>query len=254
VTYYSRWHWWHLSHWLDWLTGLHWWNFWSRLNGTLYGIRAHHPENYNRPIFAYGGKTFQQPWTKRIEEHLWGRHYGNTPHAWVDTVYGYHPNGDVTDVIAAGGAYIIWHGRCSPFGLWWREILMIWTKRPYYNSIWNTGNRRRIVKSVAVAQRAARDMGLASSGANVVRRTLSGAYLVKWFLLAAVLTLFIPGLPGWDYAAPAVGWIVDHRGDLGAFLILAAGARFVTTLKPRRRRRKSSTRTRSSSKRRTPLL
>src|ERR671939_337545 len=99
------------------------WNFWSRYNGALYGIRAYHPTT-GQVITAYTGKTFQ-PWKTRIRQHLWGdARYGNKPKPFADTVLGWRPNGTVEEVIAAGGAFLIQRQRpISPMGLWYREIV-----------------------------------------------------------------------------------------------------------------------------------
>lgn len=230
------------------------WNCWSRYTGSLYGIRCAHPTT-GRLIFAYGGKTFQ-PWETRIRQHLWGGgRYGSVPKPFADTVPGWRPNGTVEEVIAAGGAFLIWQGRVSPMSLWCREILFaIWLRRPYMNDCWNKANPRRIPISVQYRQREARDRGEAYSGAGrisrahlawlSVRRSATvavAAVAVIGLMVVALVTGFLAAaVAGVGVAAGAsvdgVVWAATHRHEVGTGLLVVAGVWFVTTLKPARRR------------------
>jgi hypothetical protein len=182
-------------------------------------------------IRAYAGKTFQHPWEKRIDQHLWGRgKYGNPAQPWADTILGWTPGGTVDQVIAAGGCRLVWSGRCSPFGLWWREILMIWVMRPKYNYQWNRGNRSRIEKYKATAQRTQRDQrdqrvarvaaaalppGVSSAPASVAQRW---AAFTAAGIAAVVL---VPGGPG--VVAEGFRWGRDNAlGLVGLVALLVA--------------------------------
>lgn len=151
------------------MSGLRSWNFWSPINGTLYGYRAWHPDDFllqlqgaairPRVVYAYGGKTTRRDWRARAEEHMWGGgRYGSTQDAWADTVLGWRPDGTVEDVMAAGGYWNIWQGRTVPLLLSIGEVLIaIKMRRPYYNYQHNQRNRRRIPIPVQEEQRELRD-------------------------------------------------------------------------------------------------
>lgn len=179
------------------------WNFWTVVNGTLYGIRGRHPRGW-RTVSAYGGKTTRRPWTERLDEHLWGRgRYECVPKPWADTVPGWRPNGTAQEVIDAGGAFVIWQGRTVPLLLSWGEIVFaIWLRRPLYNVQWNQANTRRIKPSVAREQRAKRDLARGTTTAPV--RSSAGVLKVakRWMSVPVVsvaalstLLLLIPGVP-----------------------------------------------------------
>lgn len=184
--------------------GLHWWNFWSRHTGALYGVRGTHPR-WGRVVFVYGGKTFQRPWTARIEQHLWGGgRYSSVPKPWADTVLGWRPNGTVEECIAAGGVFLIMEPRkISPMGLWWREIVFaIWLRLPLYNVQWNLHNPRRVRPDVAREQRVKRDLsrvtnpvvvGSPGGALKVARRWVSAP--VAAMAVLSTLLLLIPGVP-----------------------------------------------------------
>jgi hypothetical protein len=205
--------------------GLHWWNFWGRIDGALYLLRGTHPRS-GRVIRAYAGKTFQHPWTKRIDQHLWGRgRYGNPAQPWADTILGWTPGGTVDQVIAAGGCRLVWHGRCSPFGLWWREILVIWVVRPKYNYQWNRGNRSRIEKYKATDQRAQRDQRRTRVAAATVAPGVSSSIPVSVAQRRAAFAgaglagvVLVPGGPG--VVVEGVRWGVNNA--LGLVALLAA--------------------------------
>jgi hypothetical protein len=164
------------------MTGLKSWNFWTVVDGTLYGYRAHHPDDYllllqgadiqPRRVYAYGGKTIRD-WRARAEEHMWGRgKYHNPAQPWADTVLGWTPNGTVDDLITAGGYFAIWQGRTVPLLLSLGEIFIaIKLKRPMYNHSFNLGNRRRIPIYEAENQRELRDLARREHGGVVPTRT-----------------------------------------------------------------------------------
>lgn len=239
-----------------------WFNFWSRRPGTLYGIRAYHPDDVEprfpweppltrppRLVLAYGGKSFQQ-YLDRLGQHLWSKsgRYTQQPKAWADTVPGWSPHGRPQDVVQAGGAFVIYQGLVSPFGLWWREILMILTRRPYYNVQWNRHNPRQIPKWVAEEQRVCRDKNIPYTQRGWDRGLWGYLYragqilagLLTVAVLAGVGWLFWPGHIGWV----TVAWCVANWRVLAVLLLLAGISAMVTKLKPRRRRRRSSSRSR----------
>lgn len=173
------------------------WNFWTRITGTVYGIRAHHPRT-GQLTFAYGGKTMQVPWTKRIEGHLFGT-WDQPPKPWADTVPGWRPAHTarerkqvVREVVAAGGVFVVWQAATVPLVLTWMEILFgIRLRRPLYNSQWNTLNARRITPVEARKQRARRDAG---RGRLPVRGGSSLRAVTGAVLLACGLTLLLVGV------------------------------------------------------------
>lgn len=158
------------------------WNFWTPVQGTLYGIRAYHPDDYMlqlqglsvtpRVIYAYGGKTWRR-WESRMNEHLWGGgQYNATPQPFADTVLGWRQDGTLDEVIAAGGVYPIWQGWTVPLLLSVGEVFYaIRIKRPYYNYQWNLGNSRRIPIPKAEDQRELRDVMRRGTGSGVKPRT-----------------------------------------------------------------------------------
>lgn len=184
-------------------------DIWSRYNGVVYLIRGHHPYT-GRTKRAYVGKTVQRPWTKRIDQHLWGRgQYHNPPQPWADTVPGWRPDGSVAEVIAAGAVKILWEGRCSPFGLWWREIFFILLLRPKYNYQWNRANSSRITKTKARKQRVMRDRVGTSYPAFAGELKVLHRWFVGVASLAVCALLLIPGVPTaveegvrWSWANP----------------------------------------------------
>lgn len=95
--------------------------------GTVYGLRVRDPRS-GRVVIGYVGKT-RRHWRTRIHEHLHGS-ADTPPKAWAPTV---------TE------PFVLWHSpRCTAFGLWWREVWFIRTRRPLYNIQHNTRNRRRV--------------------------------------------------------------------------------------------------------------
>lgn len=240
----------------------HWYCFWHKYYGSLYGLRVYHPTT-GRRTFGYGGKTFQK-WETRIEQHLWGGgRYSSVPKPFADTVPGWRPNGTVDEVIAAGGAFLIYQGRVSPWGLWYREVVFaIWLRAPLYNHSWNLGNPRRIPISVQYRQREARDRGEAYSGVGRIGRVHLAWLSARRSLTVAVATVAAVGVLGvalvagfLTAAATGVGdaagasvdgvvWAATHRREVGSGLLVGAGVWFVTTLKPRRRRPAQRSRTR----------
>jgi hypothetical protein len=167
---------------------------WSRHHGVVYLIRGHHPLT-GRVKRAYVGKTIQRPWTKRIDQHLWGRgQYQNPPQPWADTVPGWRPGGSVSEIIAAGGVSILWEGRWSPFGLWWREILLILLLRPKYNYQWNRANSSRITMTKAKNQRVSRDKVGVSFTALAGELRVLHRWLAGVALLAVGAVLLLPGV------------------------------------------------------------
>jgi hypothetical protein len=268
------------------MSGLKSWNFWTPINGTLYGWRAYHPDDYllllqganikPRVIYAYGGKTTQHPWTKRIEQHAWGRgRYDNKPQPWVDTVLGWTPNGTVTQLIAAGGVFTIWQGRTVMLLLSWGEILIaIKLRRPYYNHQWNQGNRRRIPIPVAEDQRELRDtlrgpkspiptrrrpQSTSRAGSTSWTHSMVMAfptarraaniplwigYYRRWLtllVLSGLVVLFWPGMPGADTAVGVRDWVSGHRNELIACVVFGTALVLAgpQMLKPQPRRRRT---------------
>ena len=215
--------------------GLRWWNFWSRIDGALYGFRGIHPRS-GHTVFVYGGKTFQRDWKDRIRQHLWGGgRYDSVPKPWADTVLGWRPDGTVEECIRAGGVFLIRKpSRVSPFGLWWREIIFaIWLRLPLYNVQWNLHNPRRIRPAVAREQRARRDRsrGLASPAVSRSVRSVGVATVVpssspvsavqRWAAFTAAGAAGVVLLPGGpDVVVTGVRWGWDNA--LGLVALLAA--------------------------------
>lgn len=263
------------------------WNFWTRVNGLLYGIRAYHPDDYllllqqqHRPnpipitpriIYAYGGKSIQR-WPTRLIQHLWGGgRYNSVAQPWADTVLGWRQDGTVEEVMAAGGAFIIWQGRTSPLLLSWREIVLaIKLRRPYYNYQWNRC-RRRIPKYTAESQRQIRDAarGVRSDvlprGRRPSRHQSSGqlplegvvtqslilpssmgmrvatgrawlSYLRRYMVLAVLGVVGLMCIPGWPVYNAGI-WVTDHGPELLGAVLVAGVVAFVG-LKPKKRRRR----------------
>lgn len=77
---------------------------------------------------AYVGKTFQRPWTKRVDDPVRG-HRATQP-------WGRH-------IVRSR---VLWSGNWTPFGLWWREILLIILLMPRMNYQWNRHAPWRITK------------------------------------------------------------------------------------------------------------
>lgn len=177
--------------------GLKSWNFWTRIIGTVYCLRAYHPVTGRLVRRAYIGRTMQVPWTKRIEAHLWGT-ADRLPQPWADMVPGWRPDGTVDEVTAAGGAAVIVQFRMVPLLLTWLEFWTIVWGRPMYN-VQHNRNPRRITRAEAVAQRQQRDRGLPVQG----RRNGLGVRLVGVVLLAAGLLLMM--------------LLVGGAGDLGGY-------------------------------------
>lgn len=169
------------------------WNFWTPILGTVYRIRAYHPRTGRLMRRAYVGRTMQVPWTKRIEAHLWGT-ADRPPQPWADTVPGWRPDGTVDEVIAAGGAVVIFQFRMVPLILTSLELWAILVCRPVYNDQRNRGNRRRITRAEAAAQRRQRDRGLPARR----HRNGLGLRLVGVALLAAGLLLMMLLVGGAD--------------------------------------------------------
>lgn len=237
-------------------------------HGTVYCLRVHRAGRW-RIVRGYIGQTRYRDYRKRVHQHLYGHWYNgewNPPKYWAHEVIDYYP---------------MWSGEhWSDWGLDTREFLCIRVFFPIHNVLLNLGNPRRVIPPPrdmrvyptpdqitaveryptgaplrpAVPQWPTDHHPVTRGGLIQSPRVFSGSFLVKWVALAAVLMMFIPGLPGWDVASNGVEWGLGHRGELGGALVLAGVAWWVTTLKPKRRRRTSSTRTRSRLKRRTPFL
>lgn len=214
------------------------WNFWSRHDSVVYGLRGTHPRT-GRLARAYVGKTIQKPWTRRIEQHLFGGgRYNSTPQPWADTVPGWRPNGTVDEVIAAGGAYIIWRGRWSPMGLAMRESLAIWGLRPLYNYQGNRRNRRRIEKYKATTQRMERDQTRARVAAAAALSAVPSSPVPVTHRLAAVAAVLLAAVvlvPGGTTLVAGVtrwGW-----GNALGLVALLAGV-VVACVVPKRIRAK----------------
>lgn len=195
----------------------------------LYLIRASHPRT-GRTIRAYVGKTTQRPWTKRIDQHLWGRgKYDNPAQPWADTVLGYSPDGTVRDVIAAGGVRVIREGWWSPFGLWWREILAIWLLRPRYNYQWNRANRHRITMNRAKEQRSYRNrFGISESGLARKIRWAKRLIILTPLVGVMLAVALVPGAP--NTVGSSVMWVYHNPFNL---LLLVMCLAWVTRV-PRR--------------------
>jgi hypothetical protein len=150
---------------------------WSRVQGTVYGIRCMdakgrrtlimgHPKSGVGYVGMYSGW-----WRERIRQHL----YGGGPHhckpkLWRVLVDGYDPNAVtlkqqrtvVDEIIRRGNAFIIWQKRRLRWNAkqgfywkhmrtfyWWvklRESWAILKLRPIHNILENTDNPRHIPK------------------------------------------------------------------------------------------------------------
>lgn len=126
---------------------------WSRVFGTIYGIKGEHPKK-RRTRTVYVGMTAQVPYTKRISQHLYGSH-GNPPKPWADTVPGYTEG--IKRVVTHGGCFVIWQKRCFYGYLKLRESWAFIWWRPVYNIQENTHRSSHIPKWKAEEQRAERD-------------------------------------------------------------------------------------------------
>jgi len=164
--------------------GLKSWNFWTPIRGTVYRITALNPSTGGRTWRAYFGKTAQDPWTKRIEEHLWG------PDAkdWADTVPGWRPRGNIHEVIAARGARIVVRFWMVPLILTVLERAVIVWGRPVYNDRDNRRNPRRVTISEAKRQRRSRDVQRAVPLVGAVARWFR---LLRQLAVLAVLCTLI---------------------------------------------------------------
>lgn len=220
--------------------GLKSWNFWTPITGTVYGVRGHWK---GRVRYIYGGKTTSVPWTIRIEDHLWARHWEKQPKWWAHTVLGYRPNGTVQEVIAAGGVFIIWQARTVPLILSLVEVIYaIKIKRPVHNRQWNTGNRRR--SRTADISELKWEQEMLASGLNVahpVRARSSGGLKVGLTIAGLfMLLMFLPGMPAGNAAADLVHSLMDNLPVLiGWVFIVLAGLYTITRTKRRRSRRRS---------------
>lgn len=180
------------------------WNFWTIITATVYQVNGYHPDDLvrgvQRPrvIDAYYGKTMQTPWTRRIEAHLWGAR-GEPPKSWADTVPGYRPDGPagraVDEVVAAGGARVVWTARSVPLILTWVEFVVIRWGRPYYNDRDNRDNPRRITKDEQIRQRAVRDGrrrgARVTAPVSIGLRTLAGVLVLAAGLALLVLAVMV---------------------------------------------------------------
>ncbi len=167
-----------------------WWNFWTPILGTIYGIYGYHPRT-GKLCYVYGGKTMQVPWTKRIRAHLWGTE-DTPPKAWADTVPGWRPDGKVHEVVAAGGAKVEWQARTVSLVLTLVEVqYAIRLRRPLYNDQHNRNNPHRIPKAEQLRQRAWRDAGMRRRPGLVsgLARLVAGVAL-----LALGLVMLVAGL------------------------------------------------------------
>lgn len=226
---------------------LHWYCFWRRYDGLLYGWRAFHPTT-GRLVYVYGGKTFQR-FETRIRQHMWGGgRYDSVPKPWADTVPGWRPNGTPEEIIAAGGVFLIRKpGLISPFNLWWQEIVFaIWLRRPYYNDKWNRANHRRIPISVQYRQREARDRGEVHSGVGHIGRAHLAWLSARRTVTVALSMLALVGVLAVTLTTGALGYGVDHiRGVVGVVLVGGGALMYVLTeAKPTRRRRRRRVTTR----------
>jgi hypothetical protein len=216
------------------VSGLKSWNFWTPINGTLYGYRAYHPDDFllqlqgasirPRVIYAYGGKTIRR-WEKRMEEHMWGGgQYDSKPKPWADTVPGWRPDGTVDDIIAAGGVYRIWHGRTVPLLLSLGEVVYaIKLKRPYYNHQWNLGNRRRIPLHKQENQRQLRDLTRGAASPVGIRARPRAVTRVNrsWVHNAATSS------PAVRRVTNIPRWIGYYQRWIALFVLTALGAMFL---------------------------
>jgi len=263
------------------MSGLRSWNFWTPIYGTLYSYRAYHPDDYllylqgsqitPRTIYAYGGKTTRRDWEARVEEHLWGGGaYDSKPDPWADTVLGWHPDGTVEQVMAAGGYRNTWQGRTVPLLLSIGEILIaIKLRRPLYNHQWNLGNRRRIPIYMQEDQRQLRDLARGPGSPVPVRgrpraksrnqsswthslilasptaRSLSNiprwlSYYRRWLtlvVLAGLVGMFWPGMPGATAVTTVLDWVTAHRDDMIAIAVIAGALVLVPFFKGSSQRR-----------------
>lgn len=103
-----------------------WRGWWGSGPGACYRIRVRHPRT-GRTVTGYVGQTRRAPQV-RIDEHLLGGR-SEAPKVWADTVVSWD---------------LLWSGKCTQFGLNWRERWYIVSRRPLYNVQWNTHNARRI--------------------------------------------------------------------------------------------------------------
>lgn len=229
--------------------------------GTVYCLRVRRRSRWTglvRIVRGYIGQTRYRDYRKRVDQHLYGYWYDgewNPPKYWAHEVVDYYP---------------LWQGeRWSDWGLDMREFLCIRVLFPLHNVIMNLGNPRRVVPPPLTeriyptpdqitagerypgkprrpsipqwpvdAHRAAR-VATITSPATAGGVVFTGAWLLRWVLVAVVGMFFIHlGWPGWDTVAGVMGWGLEHCDQLGGLLLIVGGAWFVTTLKPRRRRSK----------------
>lgn len=208
---------------------LQWWNFWTVLLCTGYEFRAWHPDDMGLPagqrrlIRAYGGRTWQQPWTKRIEEHMWGKHYGNKVKPWRDTVPGWRLDGTVQEIIQAGGVRVMWQFRTVPIIAVWTEwCYSIKWRRPRYNQVGNEGNRKRITPELARAQADLR-AGRVPEEPVAWRRPVLPGWVVWGLPTVGFTVLCLPGMPAAGLpvgVVDVVGWSVTHWRSLVLLVLL----------------------------------
>lgn len=226
--------------------GLKSWNFWTPITGTVYGVRGHYRGNPRR--YIYGGKTTQRPWTKRIEDHLWARHWERAPKFWAHTVLGYRPGGTVQECIDAGGVFIIWQARTVPLILSLVEVIVaIKLRRPVHNRQWNTGNRRRSgqreIQSLRVQQALVQESGLPMPPQPV--RAGGGLRIAAVIAVLFGVLMFLPGMPGADGVLWVRDWVLAHRAELIGWSVLVGGLVFVGPAMLKRKRRRRSRRRRA---------
>lgn len=220
--------------------GLRSWNFWTPILGTVYGVRGLHN---GRIRYIYGGKTTQVPWTKRLEDELWGKYHRDGQRWWAHTVLGWRPDGNIAEVIAAGGVFVQWQARTVPLVLSMVEtIWAIRIRRPIHNIQHNTGNRRRSTRRQVEDLKWEQQQIQAGVPVDMLRRRpRNGGLQVALSIVALFgLLMFLPGMPAAVAVAALWEWLQANSAMLLGYAVLGlVGVGAVTrAVRPKRRRRR----------------
>jgi hypothetical protein len=161
-----------------------------RRRGGVYLVRVDHHLNRARRVNGYVGETVSHHLRKR--QHLGVSRFDPATGMAVRTGFVKVPSQPWTDLNP------VWHTINLPWWLCWKwvlrplETIVILCTWPVYNDAKNHWNPRRIPKSIAKAQRHARDMGGMTQSFRV-----GVAHAARFLVRAAGVVLVLGGLVGW---------------------------------------------------------
>jgi hypothetical protein len=167
----------------------------KRRKGGVYLVRVDHHRNRARRVNGYVGRTVSFHFRKR--QHLGHSRFDPATGA---VVKGKGPGVPMTKIPAQPWSDLnpVWREFRFPWWLCWKwvldpaETLLILATWPVYNDAKNHWNPRRIPKSVARAQRAARD-----AGGHVYRGRVGLAHAGRVLVQVAGAALVLVGAYGW---------------------------------------------------------